>query len=75
MKNRREFLQSCARVLGAGALISFAAAQVAKEKRLRYDPKCVRITPCSECPKSQACTQSSRLELPSKLSKRRPLSG
>lgn len=55
--SRRNFLRSGARLLIIGGAISFAIDQEGKRRRLVDDPKCVRLNPCLECSKFQACTR------------------
>lgn len=56
--NRRDFVNTGARCLGVGAIVSFAGFQEVKRRRLVGDPRCIRLYTCSDCVEfSSGCTK------------------
>lgn len=47
--NRRDFLNTGARVAAVGGIAAFAAFQEIKRQRLAGDPNCIKLETCSDC--------------------------
>jgi hypothetical protein len=47
--NRRKFFAAGARCLALGGIVSFAAMQEWKRRRLAGDPNCIKLETCSDC--------------------------
>lgn len=53
---RRHFFHTCARLTVVAGAALFAIRQEQKRLALENDPACLRLDPCADCSKYQACT-------------------
>ena len=61
-EKRRQFFTSGARCLALGGIVSFAAMQERKRRRLANDPNCIKLETCSDCVELGAGCQKTKAE-------------